>query len=74
MMIFCTVTIYRQLQYVQNKKLGFNKNNMLVVDINGSGTRRNFKTIKTELSQNPDVKSITVSSRIPGDWKNQEES
>ena len=68
-MIFCTVTIYKQMQFIQNKELGFNNNNMLVIDINSSGTRNNFKTLKTEFSKNPNVKSISVSSRIPGDWK-----
>ena len=72
-MIFCTVTIYKQLQYIQNKELGFNKDNMFVVDINSSGARSNFITMKNEFSRDPNVKSITVSSRIPGDWKNQEE-
>ena len=72
-MIFCTVTIFKQLQYIQNKELGFNKDNMFVVDINSSGARSNFITMKNEFSRDPNVKSITVSSRIPGDWKNQEE-
>ncbi len=69
-MIFCTLTILKQLKYIQTKELGFNKNNLLVVDINSSGTRKNFKTLKNEFSKNPSVKSITVSSRIPGEWKN----
>lgn len=73
MMIFCTLTIYKQLKYIQNKELGFNKDNMLIVDINSSGTRNNFITMKNEFSRNPDVKNITVSSRIPGDWKTQKE-
>ena len=69
-MIFCTLTIYKQLKYVQTKELGFKNENLFVVDINSSGTRNNFKALKNEFSKNPNVKSITVSSRIPGEWKN----
>ncbi len=69
-LIFCTLTIYKQLKYVQTKNLGFNNDNLLVVDINSSGTRKNFQTLKNEFSKNPNVKSVTVSSRIPGEWKN----
>ena len=72
-MVFCTVTIYKQLKYIQNKKLGFNNTNMLVVDINSSGARKNFIALKNEFSKNPNVKSVAVSSRIPGDWKNLDE-
>lgn len=69
MMIFCTVTIYKQMKYIQSKNLGFNKNNLLVIDINSSGARNNFREMKTEFAKDPDVESITVTSRIPGDWK-----
>ena len=69
-MIFCTLTIYRQMEYIRSKDLGFRGDNMLIIDINSSGTRNNFETMKNEFAKSPNVKSVSVSSRIPGDWKN----
>ena len=69
-LIFGTITIYNQMQFIKSKNLGFNKNHLLVVDINSGGSRHNFKAIKNEVRKSPNVKSISVSSRLPGDWKN----
>lgn len=69
-LIFGTITIYNQLQFIKNKDLGFNQDHLLVVDINSGGSRSNFQAIKNEVLKNPNVKSISVSSRLPGDWKN----
>lgn len=69
-LIFGTITIYNQMEYINSKNLGFNKDHLLVVDINSGGSRHNFQAIKNEVSKNPNVKSISVSSRLPGDWKN----
>ena len=69
-MIIATLVVYNQLLYIREKKLGFDKENTVIVDINSGGTRSNFKTIKNEMRSIPSVSSVTVSSRVPGDWKN----
>ena len=68
-MIAATLVTYRQMNYVRSKNLGFNQQLMLVVDINSGQVRRSFETIKDELGKLPSVKEVTVSSRVPGDWK-----
>jgi putative ABC transport system permease protein len=55
---------------VRTKNLGFEKEHVLVIDINSGNTRRSFETIKAEMSRLPEVKSVSVSSRVPGEWKN----
>ncbi|HEY7162843.1 MAG TPA: FtsX-like permease family protein, partial [Acidobacteriota bacterium] len=42
----------------------------LVIDINSGKVRRSAVTIKTEFEKLPNVQSVTVSSRVPGEWKN----
>ncbi len=42
----------------------------MVLDINSGLVRKGFDVIKTEISKIPLVKDITVSSRVPGEWKN----
>jgi putative ABC transport system permease protein len=41
----------------------------MVVDINSGTVRRSAETIKNEFAKLPAVKSVSVSSRVPGEWK-----
>ncbi|MDL5047993.1 ABC transporter permease [Oscillatoria amoena NRMC-F 0135] len=68
-MIASTLIIYRQLTFMREKDLGFDRENLLVIDINSQPLRRNFETVKTEFSRPAEVQSITVSTRVPGEWK-----
>lgn len=68
-MIASTLVIYRQLTFMHEKDLGFDRENLLVVDINSGNLRRNFETVKTEFSKPAEVLSITTSTRVPGEWK-----
>ena len=49
--------------------MGFNKEQLLVVDINSGKVRRGAETIKTEFAKLAQVKDVSVSSRVPGEWK-----
>ncbi|GHN00990.1 ABC transporter permease [Cytophagales bacterium WSM2-2] len=69
-LIIATLTARQQIEYVNNKNLGFNQDQLIILDINSRAVRRGFETIKTELSKLPSTKSVTVSSRVPGEWKN----
>ncbi len=69
-LIIATLTAYRQIDYIQNKNLGFDQQQLLILDINSGAVRRGFQTIKNELATVPGVSSVSVSSRIPGEWKN----
>lgn len=69
MMIASTLVIYRQLKFMQEKELGFDLDNLLVIDINSGNLRRNFENVKAEFSSVPEVQSITTSTRVPGEWK-----
>ena len=68
-MIASTIIVYRQMEYIQNSQLGFDKEQMLVVDINNGNVRSNFETMKTEFLSIPSVSKVAASSRVPGEWK-----
>lgn len=68
-MIVSTLVVYLQLKYVNNKNLGFNKEQLLVIDINSGFVRRSASTIKEEYAKLTSVKNVTVTSRVPGEWK-----
>ena len=69
-MIICTLVVREQLGFVNSTDLGFRKSGMIVVDINSGNTRSNFQTIKNELRGVPGVRSVSSTSRVPGEWKN----
>ncbi|MBC7922232.1 MAG: ABC transporter permease, partial [Ferruginibacter sp.] len=61
-----TWTVYHQIDYIQNKDLGYDKDQILVVpDPNGTLTPR-FNAFKAELARHPAVKQVTGSLSTPG--------
>lgn len=68
-MIIGTIVLLLQVRFLNNTDLGFNKDLMVVIDVNTVAARKNFEVIKDEMSKIPAVKSVSVSSRVPGEWK-----
>ncbi len=63
-LLICTAGIYRQLQFAKNKRLGYNKEQILVIP-QGRRVRDNPDLIKNELLSHPSVMSVSISSHIP---------
>jgi len=59
-----TLVIYNQLQYIRNKDLGFNKEQVLTLQ-NTYALNNNTKAFTNELLQMPGVKNITSSGFLP---------
>jgi len=60
-LIIGTVTIYRQIQYVKERPLGYDKEQLLYVPINSPEVRNRFETIRSELLLSNDVKEVAAS-------------
>lgn len=69
-MIVSTLVVGRQLNFIQTKDIGFDKERIMVIDINSGEVRRQFQTIKNEYASLPGVERVAVSTRVPGEWKN----
>ena len=69
-LIVSTMVIGNQMDFIQTKDIGFNKEQLMVIDINSRDVRRGFQAMKTEFSKLPGVEQVAVSSRVPGEWKN----
>ncbi len=65
-LIIATFIIYFQLDYVRNKALGFDKEQMVVVQIRNATEKTRIKMLKDRLNQLPQVIGTAVSSRVPG--------
>jgi putative ABC transport system permease protein len=63
-LIIATFIIYRQVEYILNKKVGFDKDQVILIQ--GTSTLdKKIKTFKDELLQLSQVKSVTVSDYLP---------
>jgi len=69
-MIIATTIVYMQVKYLDTKDMGFNKEQLLVIDINSGKVRRDAETIKNEFKKLPQVSQVCVTTRVPGEWKN----
>jgi ABC-type antimicrobial peptide transport system permease subunit len=63
-LIISTAVVYNQLDYLQNKNLGVNKENVIYLPLQGN-IRTKYETVKNELLKNTDILSVTTSSHIP---------
>lgn len=72
-MIVSTIVIGRQLNFIQKRDIGFNKDRLMVIDINSGDVRRQFQVLKNEYRKIQGVQHVAVSTRVPGEWKNIDE-
>ncbi len=63
-LIIGTITIFRQLNFIQSKNLGFTKEQVLVID-DAYVLKKNCENFKNEVLQVPGVISGTMSSYLP---------
>jgi putative ABC transport system permease protein len=68
-LIISTLTIYRQMEMVRNKNLGYQKENLLYLPVNGTLWEK-YQTVKSELLQLPGVSSISSSNGLVFNWGN----
>jgi putative ABC transport system permease protein len=63
-LIVCTVIVFQQLNFMQKKELGFDRDHIITIPYNGALSPQ-FETFRTELLQNPAIRDAGRSSRIP---------
>ncbi len=68
-LITATVVIYRQMNFIQNTDLGYERAQRLTVDINTPPLWQKYEGVKAAFEQIPGVEKVTVTNRVPGEWK-----
>lgn len=63
-LIICTIVVFEQLKYEQNKDLGLNKENVVVI-ANTKRLGNNEESFREELTKQPGVIDASISSSIP---------
>lgn len=62
-LIIGTIVVYSQMSYMRNLNLGFEKDQILVLDTNGDKSR---DALKQAISNLPNIKDVSLSSSVPG--------
>ena len=65
-LIIGTLTIFKQMKFMNEKDLGFDQENIVVIPIKGDDVRSQIEQIKENLLRYPEVEQIAAVSNIPG--------
>ncbi len=64
-----TMIVYFQMNYLLDKDLGFDKEQMLIVDYNYDGiVNEKSAVLQSELEKNPSILSVAFSRSVPGSY------
>ncbi len=68
-LVICALTVFKQLQFMKGRALGFDMEQKLVLRVKSNlpHLRRDSDAIKNDFLQNPSITGATVSSSVPGD-------
>lgn len=71
-LVICTLTVFKQLNFMKGRALGFDLEQKLVLRVksNMPHLRRDYEAIKNDFLRNPSITGATVSSSVPGDRTN----
>lgn len=65
-LIIATIIIYLQLNYIQNKELGFDKENLIYINLRNEEIQKKAAVLKEKLMNIPGVSSTSLANSIPG--------
>ena len=62
-----SLVIYQQLQFIQNKKLGYTRDQIVYIPYQEQNVFDNTSTIRTELLKHPNIDKVTIPLMLPID-------
>jgi putative ABC transport system permease protein len=66
-LIISSVVIYRQINFMKNKELGYDKENVVTIWIKDRALREKFDVLANEWQQHPGVIHTTMATSLPAD-------
>jgi putative ABC transport system permease protein len=67
LLILSAIVVFRQVDYLHHKDLGFNKDQILFFPLRGDNLAKSTNAFKTGLLQLPGVSSVSIGYGYPGD-------
>jgi putative ABC transport system permease protein len=68
-LIICSISVYRQLQYINNKDLGFNRFGLISIPVENRTVFNSWEALRDDLLAIPEVTDVTRSMVIPTDMR-----
>lgn len=65
-MVVSTWIVFDQLSFLRNKELGFNREQVMMVTLEGEQARNKLSVLSAKLLQNPNVESVGSGFGVPG--------
>jgi putative ABC transport system permease protein len=65
LLVLCTLILSRQLNFLQNKPLGFKKDQILVIRSNDRSFSAKLDSFREELLRNPRIRGVSGSAMLP---------
>jgi putative ABC transport system permease protein len=66
-LIFGVFIVYNQMAFIQSRSLGFDKDNLIVIQARSQGISQGYNAFRSELLQNARIESVSASFDLPGD-------
>ena len=66
LLIIATIVVNKQVSYISSKDLGFNKDQVVVLQLTNTGLEAKSQQLAHALSRNPNVLSVSATNRVPG--------
>ena len=63
-MIIATLVVHRQLDYIRNSKLGFEREHVIWLRLRGD-TSQSYRALKNELLRNANIRGVTAADQLP---------
>lgn len=64
LLIIATLTVFRQMRFMQNQDLGYDKSNLLVCSL-PENMHKNYTALKTDLLRYRDIHNVTACMNLP---------
>jgi predicted permease len=68
-LVIASLTVFNQINYIQSKNLGMDRENLLYIDLE-EGTKKHFDVFKEKLQQMPGIASVAASGHNPLEVRN----
>lgn len=67
LLIISAIIVITQVNFLHNKDLGFNKEEIMFFPMRGENMQTNYETFKNELLKSPHISSVSIGYGFPGD-------
>lgn len=61
-MLICTWIVYKQLNYMRDKDMGYNREQVLTIDYQDRQPRDRYNRLRSDLLSNPNIRSVATAS------------